>query len=296
MNLKTNKLISIFIIVIFACTTTYANSDVINHAAQGAMMTYMVTTVGNAEQGDSFVKKCTGSAWYYCAMAALAFTQAAMALKGASDSNKTKTASDCTGPYCGGGVSDGIDPGSGNGYGSNGGIVTGDTLGDPDQTDILGRIQNDVNKNLADLGKKGYSYDPKTNSVDTPNNGSVPVSAFSSPSGMKGLGLSDAEIADVQKVAAAGLKAASKYAGSADYDSAGGGGGLRNKGSSDEDEAVNGFDMNKYLAGLTAHKKNSRGVAGLEKNYGSDQIGVSQDNIFKMIHRRYEAKKTSLTP
>lgn len=295
------KIFSIFIITIFASTSTYAaNSDVINHAAQGAMMTYMVTTVGNAKQGDDFIKKCTG-AWYYCAMAALAFTQAAMALKGASDSNKTKSASDCTGAYCGEGgeISSGINSGSGSGYGygSNDGIATGGFLGDSEQNDMFGKLQNDVNKNLADLGEKGYSYDQATNSVNTPKNGSVPASAFSSPDGMKGLGISDGEIADIQKIAAEALKATSKYAGSADYDSAGGGGGGQKNNSHSADSAnENGFDMNKYLAGLAAHKNESRGVAGLEKNYGSDQIGVSQDNIFKMIHRRYEAKKTSLTP
>lgn len=294
------NIFSIFIITIFASTSTYAaNSDVINHAAQGAMMTYMVTTVGNAEQGKGFVKKCTG-AWYYCAMAALAFTQAAMALKGASDSNKTKSASNCTGAYCGAGeASSGIDSGTGSvsGAGSGDGIATGGILGDSNQGDMFGKIQSDVNQNLADLGKKGYSYDEATNSVNTPKNGSVPASAFSSPDGMKGLGMSDGEITDVQKIAAEALKAASKYAGSADYDGAGGGGGgQKNNGHSGEDANGNSFDMNKYLAGLAAHKRESRGVAGLEKNYGSDQIGVSQDNIFKMIHRRYEAKKTSLTP
>lgn len=103
--------------------------------------------------------------------------------------------------------------------------------------------------------------------------------------------MSDSEINTLQKAAAADLKNPSKFAGSSDYESFGGGG--RKSHSQGEN---NDFDMNKYLASLTAQRNATRGVAGLEKRLGTDQIGVAQDDIFKMIHRRYEAKKTTLNP
>lgn len=287
-NLK--KIISVMTIILFFKTPAYADSgNIINAAGSAAMGVMILSTMENTHKGKDWLKNCSGQQWVYCAMAALAFTQAAMSLKGSKDAKKTVDASQCYGTFC-----------SGNGVGdiSTGGNMDSAIIGAanlPD--DVLGQIQRDVNDNLNNLGNRGYSYNPSTNSVTTPDNGSIPAATLTSPSGLSSLGLSEPEIANIQNVAKKALddakKTASKFAGSSDFDTAGGGGSKIKPGpgyGSDE----NGFDMNKYLAGLMKKDNGARGVAGLEKKLGSDSIGVAQDNIFNMIHRRYEAKKTTL--
>ncbi len=278
------KIISIFVLTIFVSSQSYAgNENITNAAATAATGALAAQTISNTTVGTTWVKKCT-SAWPYCAMAALAFAQAAMSLKGAKDAKKTQDASECTGAYCGGG--------------NNGNLTGGGTLPNtgtlPTDDTLLRNLQNTINGNLENLANQGYTYDAATNSVNTPSNGSVSSSALGSDAGLKSLGLSDAEIKDARALAADALKEASKYADmGGDF---GVGGGRKTKagpGYGSDDKA---FDMNKYLAGLMNKKGDARGVAGLEKKYGSDQIGVAQDNIFNMIHRRYEAKKTSLNP
>lgn len=285
--------ITTFLFTIFVNTQAYATFNFMNEAASESKNTDTVNAAGNAAQGKDFTKKCSGQ-WVYCGMAVLALTQAVMSLTGAKKSNDTKVATDCTSSYCSGGNNGGIDPATGLPYQTDpatGGILGANTSEDP----LIGALQNDVNSQIGALKDKGYSYDAASNSVNTPNHGSVAASNFSSPEGLKGLGMSDREIGEVQKIAADALKSASKFAGSADFD--GGGGGSKIKpGPGYDKKDENGFNMNAYLSGLMNKNGKARGVAGLEKNYGLDQIGVSQDNIFKMIHRRYEAKKTSLTP
>ncbi|MES2769434.1 MAG: hypothetical protein V4596_09840 [Bdellovibrionota bacterium] len=280
------KIISIFVLTIFVSSQSYAgNENITNAAATAATGALAAQTISNTTVGTTWVKKCT-SAWPYCAMAALAFAQAAMSLKGAKDAKKTKDASECVGAYCGGG-----DGGNLNGGGTLPNTNVGTLPGNTDDA-LFGNLQNTINGNLENLANQGYTYDANTNSVNTPN-GSVSSSSLGSDAGLKSLGLSDAEIRDARALAADALKEASKYADmGGDF---GGGGGRKTKagpGYGSDDKA---FDMNKYLAGLM-NKGDARGVAGLEKKYGSDQIGVAQDNIFNMIHRRYEAKKPSLNP
>ncbi len=287
---KLKKFISVVTIVIFSSSATFADSGkILNAAGSAAVGVMILSTMENTHTGKNWLKNCAGQQWVYCAMAALAFAQAAMALKGSKDAKKTVDASQCYGAFC-----------DGNGNGAAG-VPTGGNLDSaiigaanlPD--DILGEIQRDVNDNLNNLGNRGYSYNPNTNSVTTPDNGSIPAATLSSPSGLSSLGLSDPEIANIQNVAKKALeeakKTASKFAGDADYSTAGGGSKIKPGPGYDNDAKA--FDMNKYLASLM--KKESRGVAGLTKKHGSDSIGVAQDNIFQMIHRRYEATKPSLT-
>ena len=45
------------------------------------------------------------------------------------------------------------------------------------------------------------------------------------------------------------------------------------------------------MAGLDKDKKNGNNLAGMSVKMGKNRVGVSQDNIFEMIHRRYQAKR-----
>ncbi len=280
------------------------SADIMNAAASAAVGTYMVSTVKNMNDGEKWSKKCSG-AWGYCIMAVMAFAQAAQALKGASDSGKTVSATDCIGAYCSGngvgynGGSNPYNPGGGQGLLPNGGhdAIAGGTL-PGGAKDIIGgdlrKIQNDLNKEIDKLADKGYSYDENANAINTPK-GAIAASTLGTEAGLRSLGFTDSDIADLKASAAKDLKAASRFSGG---DLGGGGGSPLAPGRGYDSEPEEGFDMNKYLSNLRNKKivDANRGVAGLEKKFGSDQIGVAQDDIFKMIHRRYEAKKSTLNP
>jgi hypothetical protein len=76
-------------------------------------------------------------------------------------------------------------------------------------------------------------------------------------------------------------------------DSRGGGGGGMNDGS--EMGGGSGSDpMAAYLASLKNKMNKGRGpasVAGMQRMAGGEPIGVKMDNIFEMIHRRYQKKR-----
>lgn len=263
------KIFSVFILCIFATSSVQAE---ITNTAAGIAKKELVKSAGqNAAQGKSFLDKCKANP-VFCGMAVLAFTQVVMSLADSGKASNTKSASECSGPYCGG-----------SGYAGGIGGTASTQPGVPE--DLLGRIQDDVNKNLKELGNKGYSYNASKNAVNTPG-GSVPASAFGSEDGLKAMGMTDEELSDLKKNASVDN---TKGLG----DGFEGGGGRKAKAGSGY-ETASSFDMNKYLASLNGTA--ARGVAGLEKKYGSDQIGVAQDNIFKMVHRRYEEKKTTLHP
>ena len=74
-------------------------------------------------------------------------------------------------------------------------------------------------------------------------------------------------------------------------DTAGGGGGGGSYGSSFGEDGGGGYTdyLSKLKRGIASKKKDV--VAGKSKNYGGEQIGVRVDNIFEMIHRRYQTKR-----
>lgn len=263
-----------------------------NSSAKTGQALQIVSGAANAYVGKVYMAECSSQNYAACAMSVMSFAQAAISIAGALKSEKTKNASNCTGQYC-----NGIDTGGTlnppNFVDTSGPGGTG-TLPNNGTNDVLGRIQDDINTNLGNLNDRGYSYDAATNSVNTPT-GSISASSLSSPSGLKGLGMSDADISKMDEIAKQALKEGQKLADGLDF-GGGFGGGKKAKGGPGYDSDGQAFDMNKYLASLMNKKTGDRGVAGLEKKYGTDHIGVAQDNIFTMIKRRYEAKKTSLTP
>ena len=45
------------------------------------------------------------------------------------------------------------------------------------------------------------------------------------------------------------------------------------------------------MAGLDKDKKDGNKLVGMSVKMGKNRVGVRQDNIFEMIHRRYQAKR-----
>lgn len=252
---------------------SYADGKTIVVAAGAAIMISRMGAVANGATGKGYMAKCKAQP-VFCAMAVLAFAQAAGLLSESSKDAKTQDAAKCIGANCDGGT---IDPTTGLPI----------AMGDLSPTE-LGSLQDQVDQAIAKLEDKGYKYNASTGMVNTPN-GDVSPAALANDEALADMGMSEQDIADARKIAKDALKDLAKYAG--DLDSGGGGGRKINPGPG-YDSGKKAFDMSAYLASLS----NKRGVAGLEKKYGSDQIGVAQDNLFEMVHRRYDAKKTGMTP
>lgn len=140
--------------------------------------------------------------------------------------------------------------------------------------------------------KNGVKYDPKTGKFTLPDGKVMGPSDIGSKDAATAAGVSAgdfdkamAKIAELEK-----KNAAAKLAGSGDagVDSGGGGGSL----------TPPPADMTEDAA-LRGALREPTSVAGMAKNFNGDMIGVSGDDIFKMMARRYkqmDSKDSFLPP
>lgn len=150
----------------------------------------------------------------------------------------------------------------------------------------------EVKKNLDTLAKAGYKVDPQTGNVTTPE-GTFPASTFDSPASMAAAGIP----VDVSKaneaLAEINEDLAGKYSASVGAmeleTGGGGGGGYGGSGSSSGSYDSPLADYFKSLKKKGTDK--DRMIAGKSLTYGNDPIGVKVDDIFMMVHRRYQAKR-----
>lgn len=212
-------------------------------------------------------------------MAAMAFLQAATQAAAAGSSNNVTDATNYKPPTDTGGGS----AGGGDGGGGGGGFESG---GNPI-----------IDNNLRELEKNGYKVNPTAGTVTTPK-GVFPTSAFSSADSMAAAGMDPSQVAAARKgLEALNKELAEKY-GEGPSVVAMGVGGVGGGGSgveSGEGGAASGSDpMAAYLASLKNklnQKRDPASVAGMQKMLGGEPIGVKMDNIFEMIHRRYQKKR-----
>jgi hypothetical protein len=146
---------------------------------------------------------------------------------------------------------------------------------------------------LNKVGKLGYKVDLKTGNVKAPNGKTYNANLLGNSGAMQAAGMSSSEIGaanafgkNLKAAIDKQLKAAGADAGGDMFGDAGGGGGSATKG------AEGGALPDGYLAGIPG--KDSQGdrgpaqVAGLQKNLDGTPIGISQDNLFSMIGKRYQ--------
>lgn len=176
--------------------------------------------------------------------------------------------------------------------------ASNDSISDPTRdpatvsTSALGR------KAVADLKQYGISYDTKSGKFTLPNGKSFSMSDVGNPKAMGDAGVSEAQYkqamamaSDAEKKAATDALLKSKMAGF-DNPANGGGGGSQNLKHSPDDEVAGG------VAGKEMPKPDGN-VAGMARNFNGDKIGVSGDDIFAMMARRYrekENKESFLSP
>lgn len=185
----------------------------------------------------------------------------------------------------------GSDPyGLGGGQGS---LLDGDNALTKDPQ-IIGMKQN------IDTLKKGGFYDPKTQKINMPKGESYDAKSFASEKAMLDAGLpgdmvsgaigmydaaSKKALAKVEKMKIGALTASSGF------EEGGGGGGSGAWDSSGGPEEYAGYagGAGSGLGG-SGDRDPAAAVAGMQKNYNGDPIGVAADSIFLMMNRRYKVK------
>ena len=206
-----------------------------------------------------YSKYCGG---WCCFSAAVSFAQAAM---NSGKAGENANIGDMT--FSGGGIGGG--PGQ-------------STVANP------GAIDVEIENGLAALAKKGFSVNKEDGTVTGPD-GTVATGAdFNTDAGKKKLGMTDA---NKDYIAGLQSKIMKKYKKRKKMRLASGGGGSRSPASS-YDADKNAFDANAFMNSLRGKKKKpAKNIAGMATNHNGDMIGVAVDDIFKMIHRRYQNKR-----
>ncbi|MCB0357060.1 MAG: hypothetical protein KDD40_08640, partial [Bdellovibrionales bacterium] len=146
-------------------------------------------------------------------------------------------------------------------------------------------------KDLANkIKNSGYTIDPAGQQIIAPDGTTTPVSAINDMINT-GSGLSASEFALVKDTLE---KAKEKI--NADYQVASMGFSSAGGSSSGSSYKFDSLDTNSalsnYLKNLNRNRKPAA-VAGMKRMVNGEPIGVAGDDIFQMVHRRYQHKRTS---
>lgn len=238
-----------------------------------------------------------------CPLAGLAAVAASLLNKGSSGSSAAGASMSAFDPSV-----YGLGNGTGNGNTTDPTVIYGDTGNNgtngsagtngtgvtlPDGTTSQ-TISRDIARIRSGLEQAGVTISPDGKTMTTKDGRSFDLGAAGdgSMSGLMAMGLSASEAAQAdaagKKYAAAN---ASKFANMAKLgaDGGGGGGGAAGRGPADDGSGGAGrfsFNMNDPRNKKRAPAK----VSGLTRKLGDDTIGVSGDNIFEMVTRRYKAR------
>lgn len=263
-------------------------------AAQAAMPIALMAAMDSTVFANLAKHGCTESGSIpMCIMMGLSLAQVGMAL--ANKSGSDKSASNLTSGYGNTAGSVGVTKADPNATytTSDGTTVTGATARTANTlaANGLGGIANDFVSASKVAAASGVSVSADGSSVTLPNGKKVASSAFSSADSMKDAGFSGSDISNVQDFlkneAPKAIAAAHAKIGSLTNDVGGGGGSASSAGAGSGGGYGDG-GMSKIGKGAGAKK--DAGVSGMSKKLGGDNIGVSGDDIFEMITRRYQAR------
>ena len=160
---------------------------------------------------------------------------------------------------------------------------------------------NEIKKALTTTGIGGVRLNPKTGIITDKNSGkSYDTSKLGSAQGMVDAGFSAKDIAAAMDASSKAEKAAMKKLGLTEgigadtaangYNDDGGSGGTMSGKAGDI--TTDGSGGHRGLASSGAGVKiPSNQIAGLSKNFNGERIGVSAENIFHMMARRYKTKE-----
>ena len=160
-----------------------------------------------------------------------------------------------------------------------------------------------VDKALSALEKAGFTLDKESGVVTTPDGAQLSAADFSSPAAMAAAGMTPDQISGLQNAMAAfdeqagpfAQQAASVLAMGVDAGGGGGAGGYGGGGPNFDDFDGDGADpsssLSAYLKKLQMQGQKpgdkNRMVAGKSVKFGNELIGIKEDNLFEIQHRRY---------
>ena len=298
----------IFSLIFFFSINTFAGLSEL----EGTVVILGVGVGANIAIGKIFKAKCgTGQAWG-CMLGTMAFTIAAMQLIDLEQSQNSSKGYTCPGCYGGDwgklddysldgrgrssvdGLSDSADRilNPKNGADTSSGLNLGGGANPENILEYLlekdtDQVRNEINKELADLKKKGYTL--KNSTLNTPQ-GQVNPESLNSDAGLKAAGFSDADIAAFNAAKKKAETLSKRMNEKVQR-------GLRTGafvGRSNRQKKVDReykMQIDKYLKDLLGKKNGPASVVGLSQQYGQDKIGVKTNNIFEMVSRRYKAQR-----
>jgi hypothetical protein len=161
----------------------------------------------------------------------------------------------------------------------------------------LGSDLPDVTRQLKDeLAKNPYiDIDYNKGTLTTKDGKTHKLSDFSSPAAMAAAGFSPEEInAAMGKAKELEAKYVTKYkANELGFEGGGSGGGGSSLSDSASYDGSAGLGGSKAGTGFSAEdmRMPAHQMAGMQKDFNGDPIGVSADSIFIMMNRRYDVKK-----
>jgi hypothetical protein len=281
-------------------------------AGRSTSNTQMIGAVVNVGAAAMYTKICVSSSWagckgcWACPMAVLSGVAAAKLGSASGQSGGAGMEMSAIDPNYGtspGGTGGGTDP-WGNPIGSDGSGVGGPGGSGPSTAGTGGglppgttpqTIARDVARLRTELEKSGVKLSPDGNTVTTPDGRKYDLSkaGSGSESDMLAMGLSAAEAAQAAnagKLFAA--KQAEKFKQMSQLGGSGGGGGGRgiaSDGSGGEGGAY-GAEFDPWGRDPRNRNRAKPKLSGLTKKLGDDTIGVSGDDIFEMVTRRYKAR------
>ncbi|MEC9284334.1 MAG: hypothetical protein VX642_16585 [Bdellovibrionota bacterium] len=166
-------------------------------------------------------------------------------------------------------------------------------------------LKSRVQSQLSALAAKGVSISADGKSVTLPDGSTASLSSLSSSSGLSSSGFSDESISALNSALAAAKKqnindqlkslmgTAGAYAG---------GGSRGNRATATRVARAAGPDMNALLSGLmnknkAGAKRGPTSFEGVSKSLtNGEKIGVAADNLFEMVHRKYQKKQNTFAP
>lgn len=169
---------------------------------------------------------------------------------------------------------------------TNGNVATIDPL--------LQSEYNQIDASINTLATQGIMVDRRTGKITLPNGKSISSSTLGSGSAMSAAGIDPAEFKSMmdnmqkdasKKLAAKGIDNTSDMFG----DALGGGGGGGSSAASADAMGAGGSGFAQKNAGID---RDPAQVSGMTVKYNGESIGVGPDNLFKMVHRRYNLHET----
>ncbi len=264
------------------------SADKSGSANQGAQATQFLTGAMMFTMAAQKYSECSSSNKAACAMAAIYSGLGALSMKQGKEHGRAAGSA-------------GLTSFQSDGYGSN-----PYNYGDIDLNDPNNPLSKDpsiraIGRNTKALTEGGF-LNSKTGTIKTPDGKTYKASDFASSAAMEAAGLPKGAIlgaldaySQVHKKAAEKaekMKLGSMTAAGGFEEGGGGGGFGAGSSAGDDPSAYAGTGLGGAAGSGLNLNRDPSSMAGMQKNYNGEPIGVAADSIFLMMTRRYKVKES----